>query len=80
MVTANLFFITEWWLCNQLVPVCEPAPNLFLNGKGESIKFCFHQASGELKENKLEALQAYMGIFIFGPDVCHVFLIKKQSC
>ena len=32
-------FISECWLCNQLVPVHEPVPNLFLERKNESVEF-----------------------------------------
>ena len=71
-----MFFITEWWLCNQLVPVHEPLPNLVLKGKGKSVDFCFHLASGEMKDENLEALHANMDFLITGLDVCHFFELK----
>ena len=70
---ASLFFNTEWWRCNQLVPVRELVLNLFLERTGESVKFSFYLASGEMKDGNLKALRANMDILIAGLDVCHVF-------
>ena len=39
--------------------------NLFSNGKGESIEFCYDLASIEMKEENLEALGANMDINIW---------------
>ena len=38
--------------------------------------FCFYLVSGDMKEKNLEALGAFMDIFISGLDVCHVFELK----